>query len=178
MSPNHFTYLRIALIPLFVTLYAWPSDTHILQIVGFVLFVSASLTDWLDGYLARKWNQVTTLGKFLDPLADKLLVMAAFLLLIDASHFPYWAVMVILAREFAITGLRVIAAEKQIVIAASAYGKIKTVIQLIGLIVFFASISFSFDLPLMVVRLLVGTMVVITLYSGYDYIKKNLNVLK
>ncbi|BCR04872.1 CDP-diacylglycerol--glycerol-3-phosphate 3-phosphatidyltransferase [Desulfuromonas versatilis] len=126
--PNMLTLGRVAAIPVLVILMLFDSRE-----AGFwaaVVFGLASLTDWLDGYLARKWEIVTVLGKFLDPLADKLLVMAALIMLIPMGRVPAWAVFLILAREITITGLRSIASSEGIVIAASDLGKFKTIFQM------------------------------------------------
>ncbi len=130
--PNILTLFRIAAVPVIVILLLSPS-----RAAGFwaaIVFAVASMTDWLDGYIARKWQIVTVLGKFLDPLADKLLVMAAMIMLIPFDRVPAWAVFLILAREMIVTGLRSIASSEGIVIAASELGKYKTIFQMVALI--------------------------------------------
>lgn len=130
--PNILTLARIAAVPVIVLLLLSPSRT-----AGFwaaVVFSIACVTDWLDGYIARKWQIVTVLGKFLDPLADKLLVMGAMIMLIPYDRVPAWAVFLILAREMIVTGLRSIASSEGIVIAASNLGKYKTIFQMVALI--------------------------------------------
>ncbi|APG26840.1 CDP-diacylglycerol--glycerol-3-phosphate 3-phosphatidyltransferase [Syntrophotalea acetylenivorans] len=130
--PNLLTLGRIACIPLLVSFLFF--DGRGSSFGAALIFSLAAITDWLDGYLARKWQVVTVLGKFLDPLADKLIVMAALIMLIPLGRVPAWAVFVILAREIIITGLRSIAATEGIVIAASNLGKYKTILQMVAII--------------------------------------------
>ncbi|MBE0599206.1 MAG: CDP-diacylglycerol--glycerol-3-phosphate 3-phosphatidyltransferase [Desulfuromonadales bacterium] len=130
--PNILTLGRIAAIPLIVVLLMFDS-----RAAGFwaaLLFGAAAMTDWLDGWLARRWQVVTVLGKFLDPLADKLIVMAALIMLIPLGRVPAWAVFLILAREMVVTGLRSIASAEGIVIAASELGKYKTIFQMVAIV--------------------------------------------
>jgi len=130
--PNILTLTRVAAVPVLVVLLLFEG-----RAVGFwaaIVFSLAAITDWLDGYLARRWDVVTVLGKFLDPLADKLIVMAALIMLIPVGHVPAWAVFVILAREMIVTGLRSIASSEGIVIAASDLGKNKTIFQMVAII--------------------------------------------
>lgn len=191
-TANKITLARIALIPFFIACAMQPSAS--LQITALVLFCLASVTDFLDGYIARKYNQVTDFGKFVDPLADKLLVTAALLLFVEQGKFAAWMVFIILAREFIITSLRIVAANKGRVLAASWSGKVKTCVQIAGIILTFllsiyqASIyqerqtnaaaetilsSFSFFyLAICVV------MTAVTLYSGWDYLRKNWDLIK
>ena len=127
--PNKLTILRAIMIPFFlVFLYMSPGWS---KWVALVIFIAASLTDMLDGKIARKYNLVTNFGKFMDPLADKLLVCSALIALSDLNRIPAWIVIVIIARDFIISGFRLIAAEKGIVIAAGWWGKIKTTVQMI-----------------------------------------------
>ena len=130
--PNSITLLRILLIPVFILAYAGPSLQP--SILAAAIFILASLTDLLDGFLARRWGQITTLGKFLDPIADKFLVIAALILLVDFHRVPAWIVIIIIGRELAVTGLRAIASSAGIVIAADEAGKYKMVIQTISII--------------------------------------------
>lgn len=130
--PNLLTLARIASVPAIVILLL--SDSREAGFWAALVFSLASVTDWLDGYLARRWQIVTVLGKFLDPLADKLLVMAALIMLIPHGRVPAWAVFLILAREIVVTGLRSIASSEGIVIAASNLGKYKTIFQMVALI--------------------------------------------
>jgi len=140
---NKITVLRIILIPVFMLFML--IDIPYNMEIALVIFLIASLTDKLDGYYARKYNLITDLGKFLDPLADKLLVSGAFLIFIQLGRIQAWIVFIILAREFAVTGLRGIAANKNIVIAASNLGKFKTVIQIITIVMLFLN-NYPFSL--------------------------------
>lgn len=176
--PNKLTMLRIILIPIMVVVYYMNSldveafmgiSVKYLIIVG--VFIIASLTDFLDGYLARKLNLVTTFGKFIDPLADKLLVMAALLLLADAGLVWSWLVIVILAREFIVSGIRLVAVSEGKVIAASNLGKYKTASTMVAIILLFISPLYIFGHWLMIVSL------VLTVVSGYDYLVKNLSII-
>ncbi|WP_303721210.1 CDP-diacylglycerol--glycerol-3-phosphate 3-phosphatidyltransferase [Malonomonas rubra] len=130
--PNILTLARIAAVPVVVVLLMFESRET--SFGAAIVFSLAAITDWLDGYLARKWQVVTVLGKFLDPLADKLIVMAALIMLIPLDRVPAWAVFVILAREMLVTGLRSIASSEGIVIAASNLGKYKTIFQMVAII--------------------------------------------
>lgn len=130
--PNILTLARIAAIPVLVILLLF--DTRTAGFWATVVFSLAAITDWLDGYLARKWQVVTVLGKFLDPLADKLIVMAALIMLIPLGRVPALAVFLILAREMVVTGLRSIASSEGIVIAASKLGKYKTIFQMVAIV--------------------------------------------
>lgn len=130
--PNLLTLGRIACIPLLVVLLLF--DGKGVSFWAAMVFSVAAITDFLDGYLARKWQEITVLGKFLDPLADKLIVMAALIMLIPHGRVPAWAVFVLLAREMVITGLRSIASAEGIVIAASTLGKYKTILQMVAII--------------------------------------------
>ncbi|WP_317855510.1 CDP-diacylglycerol--glycerol-3-phosphate 3-phosphatidyltransferase [Chakrabartyella piscis] len=170
--PNKLTIMRVLLIPVFlVCLFCLESPTN--NIAATAIFVIASLTDFLDGYLARKWNMVSNFGKFMDPLADKLLVMSALVAMVEIGSLPAWVVVVILAREFAITGFRTLAMEANIVMAASWWGKIKTTVQMIMIVVLLV------DLPNVAVleNILIGLAVFFTILSGWDYIWKNKQVL-
>ena len=135
--PNSLTLLRILLIPVFIGVYTSPSFRH--AVIAAAIFLFASLTDLLDGYLARRWGQITTLGKFLDPIADKFLVIAALILLVDFHRVPAWIVIVIIGRELAVTGLRAIASSSGIVIEADEAGKYKMAIQSISIFVLILS---------------------------------------
>lgn len=129
--PNLLTLARIAAIPALVLILFF--DSRAAGIWAAAVFGAASITDWLDGWLARRWGVVTVLGKFLDPLADKLVVMAALVMLIPHGRVPAWAVLVLLAREMVVTGLRSIASSEGIVIAASDLGKFKTIFQMVAI---------------------------------------------
>jgi len=130
--PNILTMARIACVPVIVVLLF--SDSRQMGFWAALIFSLASITDWVDGYLARKWEIVTVMGKFLDPLADKLIVMAAMIMLIPLQRIPAWAVFLIIARETLVTGLRSVASSEGIVIAASNLGKYKTIFQMVALI--------------------------------------------
>ncbi|WP_026689833.1 CDP-diacylglycerol--glycerol-3-phosphate 3-phosphatidyltransferase [Alteribacter aurantiacus] len=185
--PNQITISRIFLIPLFMIFLLIPfnwgewsilgASIPISHFVAAVVFIIAASTDWLDGYYARKYNLVTNMGKFLDPLADKLLITAAFVCLVELGMFPAWAAIVILSREFAVTGLRLVAAADGDVIAASSWGKWKTVSQIVAAAalmlhnVIFEAFSIPFD------TIMIYVAVVLTVFSGWDYFVKNKHVL-
>ena len=171
--PNKLTMFRVVLIPVFiVVLMSGLIAESASRYIAVVIFCVASFTDYLDGHIARKYNLVTNFGKFMDPLADKLLVSAAMICMIELGMLPAWVVIIIISREFIITGFRLIAAEGGLVIAASWWGKIKTVTQMAMII-----------LMLLGVNNVIGTILVVlatifTVVSGVDYIVKNISVLK
>ncbi len=173
--PNKLTMLRVILIPVFLlVLFLAPSPIN--RYISVAIFMIASLTDFLDGHLARKWNLVSNFGKFMDPLADKLLVMAALVSMVQLGDLASWVVIIILAREFAITGFRTLAMEANIVMAASWWGKVKTTVQMIMIIVVLLDLPF---VGISVVEdILIGLAVFFTILSGGDYIIKNKQVLK
>lgn len=165
-----FTLLRVILIPVFMLCFylgCW------YNIPALAVFVIASITDYVDGYIARKYNQISDLGKFLDPLADKLLVFAAILMLTEFGRFPAWAAMILLAREFAVSGLRMIAAAKGSVIAAGWSGKVKTASTMVGLCVLIVINQYIW-LDYLVLAIIALT----TLISGVEYFMKNWKVLR
>ncbi len=164
---NKITLLRIILIPLF--LFFIYSNIEYNMIISTVIFVIASITDYLDGYVARSRNEVTNFGKFLDPLADKLMVTAAFISLVELGRIEGWIIFIIIAREFAITGFRAVAASDGLVIAASIWGKIKTVTQIIAIILALLNVPYY--------NVVVIIALIATILSGVDYIYKNKNVL-
>lgn len=167
---NKVTVLRLLLIPIFLVLYYIYGTAYN---IAAIVFVIASLTDALDGHLARSRNLVTTFGKFVDPLVDKLLTMAAFVVLVEASIIPAWAVIIIIARELIITGFRTLAADKGITIAASKWGKLKTTSQMIALVLLLLNNS-----TLNIAGVYVFYIsVILTIISGLDYIIKNKEVL-
>lgn len=171
--PNMLTILRVFLIPFFVIfllLDITPYDDYI----ALAIFIVASLTDTLDGYLARKNNQITDFGKFMDPLADKLLVCSAMICLIDMGRIPSWVVLVIIAREFIISGFRLVASDNGIVIAASKWGKAKTISQMIMVILLIADFGGAFDT---LETVFIYLALILTVISLVDYIAKNKQVL-
>lgn len=172
---NRITMLRIALIPLFIVTMLVEFPFH--MEVSLVIFLIASITDHIDGHLARKYNMITDFGKFMDPLADKLLVTAAFVIFIQMGRIDAWIVFIILAREFAVTGLRTIAAGQNVVIAASKFGKLKTVTQIVTICVLILN-NFPFSLINFPVDIIsIYTTLIITVLSGVDYFVKNFKVL-
>ncbi len=173
---NKLTLLRVIMIPLFV-FFLLKGDPSNMAIAGGI-FIFASLTDFLDGYIARSRNLVTKFGKFMDPLADKLLVMSAFVCMVELQLVPSWIVIVILAREFIVSIFRAIAASDGIVIAAGKLGKYKTTTQMIAIILLcFGNFPFnSLNIPMDQIFLYLCTF--LTILSGLDYILKNKVVLK
>ena len=166
---SRITLVRVAMIPAFmVTMYLSGGTQGLWMYVSLAIFIVASLTDSLDGYIARHYNQVTDFGKFLDPLADKLLVIAAMCMFCQWGVFPAWALMIVLTREFAVTGLRLIAVQKGHVIAAGWSGKVKTASTMVGLCVMMA-------LPGVAVLnwVVIGVIVLTTVYSGVEYFIQN-----
>ncbi|MEN2776254.1 CDP-diacylglycerol--glycerol-3-phosphate 3-phosphatidyltransferase [Acetivibrio clariflavus] len=198
--PNKLTILRIVLIPIFMLIIVpipqWLIDLGFLSFirpqlisvnyfinnygnyVAALIFIIASSTDALDGYIARKTKQVTNFGKFLDPIADKLLVTAALIALVEGGALSTWVAVIIIGREFMITGLRLVAASEGIVIAASNWGKVKTITQMIAIITMLFKnypIRWLCDFPFDGVIMFLA--VIATIYSAYDYIVKNAKVL-
>ncbi|MBI9012805.1 MAG: CDP-diacylglycerol--glycerol-3-phosphate 3-phosphatidyltransferase [Clostridiales bacterium] len=173
---NKLTLSRIFMIPFFVFFLLKGTTTD--MIVAGVIFIIASLTDFLDGYIARSRNLVTKFGKFMDPLADKLLVMSAFVCLVELQIVPSWIVIVILAREFIVSIFRAIAASEGIVIAAGKLGKYKTVTQMIAIILLcFSNFPFeAWSIPMDQIFLYLCA--ILTILSGIDYMVKNKQVLK
>ncbi len=187
-TPNKLTIFRIILVPVMVIFSLINIPVNILGvplnfIIMDVIFIIASITDKLDGYLARKNNQITNFGKFLDPIADKILVVSAMLILVGAGKLPSWIPIIIITREFAVSGYRLIAVEENgKVIAASVWGKLKTVTQMIAIILAFVDVNgfgaiFSGSLNgfAFVLNLITTIMMIIctiaTIFSGYDYLK-------
>lgn len=154
------------------------TELSIAHLIAALLFIIAAATDWVDGFYARKYNLITNLGKFLDPLADKLLVSAALILLVEQGLAPAWIVILIISREFAVTGLRLVAAGDGIVLAASKLGKIKTVTQIVAIAALLLhNFPFSFlGFPFAIIMLYIALF--FTVLSGYDYFKKNWHVMK
>ena len=193
--PNKLTIFRIILVPIMVLIPFLGIRGDFLGIpvewiVVYLIFVIASLTDKLDGYLARKNNQITTFGKFLDPLADKILVLAAMVMLVEMAKLPAWIPIIILAREFMVSGYRLVAVEKNgKVIAASKWGKLKTVTQMIAIVLAFLDLNafgacfsgnlqgVSLGLNVMVTFMMI-IQTIATIFSGIDYMKGAKDLLK
>lgn len=193
--PNKLTIFRMILVPIMVIVPFLGIDGRFLGIpvewfIMDLIFIIASLTDKLDGYLARKNNEVTTFGKFLDPLADKILVLSAMVMLVEMSKLPAWIPIIVLAREFIVSGYRLVAVEKGgKVIAASKWGKLKTVTQMIAIILAFLDLNafgecFSGvlqggDLVLnFIVTIMMLLQTIATIFSGIDYMKGAKNLMK
>ena len=174
--PNKLTIFRVLLIPFFVFFMLAPFFEGYGNYIALAIFVVASLTDLADGKIARKYNLVTNFGKFMDPLADKLLVSAALICLIEMGLLPAWVVIIIVSREFIINGLRMVAAEKGVVIAASYWGKFKTTFQMIMVIVLI--LNFDHIVFYVLGQILIYVALALTVISLIDYIYKNINVLK
>mgnify|MGYP005956173767 CR=1 FL=1 len=172
--PNKLTVMRVILIPFFVAALLYDNgSSQTMRVVANVIFIVASLTDLFDGKIARKYNLVTNFGKFMDPLADKLLVCSALICLIQLGQLPAWVVIIIISREFIISGFRLVAADNGIVIAASYWGKFKTTFQMIAVILMIV------DLPVLHILTVACTWIalVLTVVSLVDYIAKNHKVL-
>lgn len=163
------TMIRVAFIPVYmVFMYLSGGQPNVYLWVAMALFIVLSLTDFLDGYIARKYNQVSDFGKFMDPLADKLLTLAAMTMFCQWGSFPAWALMIVLAREFAVSGLRMVAGPKGKVIAAGWSGKVKTSATMIGLCVWMAFPTIGW-----LGWIVTGVIVVTTVYSGVEYFVQN-----
>ena len=193
--PNKLTVFRIILVPVMVivSFFDIPGDFFGIpttMIVLDLIFIIASLTDKLDGYLARSKNQVTTFGKFLDPIADKILVLAAMIMFVEMNKLPAWIPIIVLFREFAVSGYRLIAVQNEgKVVAASIWGKLKTVTQMIAIILMFLDnnsygaifsgnlTGFSFALNLITTTLMTIS-VIATIFSGYEYLKDGKEIFK
>lgn len=169
--PNKLTIFRVFLIPVFVLAFYFLKNPWI----NTAIFVIASLTDTADGYIARKYNLVTNFGKFADPLADKLLVCTAMICMVSTAQIPAWVVIVIMAREFIISGFRTVAADNGIVIAASWWGKIKTIVQMVMIIALL--LDFRMVWYTIMCTVLIYAALVLTIISMVDYLYKNRQVL-
>ena len=174
--PNKLTIMRVILIPFFVFFLLSPYFPAYGNYIAVAIFIVASLTDMLDGKIARKYNLVTNFGKFMDPLADKLLVCSAMICLIELDRLAAWIVIVIIAREFIISGFRLVASDNGVVIAASYWGKFKTTFQMLMVIVLILDIQMPFFQILGTVLTYVA--LILTVVSLIDYIVKNKDVLK
>lgn len=175
--PNKLTIARVISVPFFIVAYLMDYP-----LVAFVIFTIASLTDMADGKIARKYNLVTNFGKVMDPLADKILVYSAFCLMVEDGNVPGWMLIVILAREFTIAGMRTVAASDGTVIAAGTSGKIKTVLQMIAVPMLILRGAFPgtlFDHYLYLAgEIFLWASLIMTVYSGVEYVVKNINVFK
>ena len=172
---NKLTLLRVVLMPIFlVVLYL--VDDPINKYIGVAIFVIASLTDLLDGYIARSRNLITDFGKFMDPLADKLLVVAALIYMLDKNLIAGWVLVVIVSREFIVSGIRLVAASKGKVLAASIWGKIKTAVTMVMITIVLLELPFTFMNT--VDWILIMTATGFTILSGIDYIIKNYSIFK
>ena len=172
-TASKITLVRVAMIPLYmVFMYLSGGVSGLWMWLALAIFILASLTDYVDGQIARKYNQVSDFGKFLDPLADKLLTIAAMTMFCEWGAFPAWALMIVLTREFAVTGLRLVAVGNGTVIAAGWSGKVKTASTMIGLCVMMA-----FPTVVVLNWIVIGVIVVTTVYSGVEYFVQNWNCL-
>lgn len=174
--PNKLTVLRVVMIPFFVYFLLYPGFESYGNYIAAAIFIVASLTDLLDGKIARKYNLVTNFGKFMDPLADKLLVCAAMICLVETKQLASWIVIIIISREFIISGFRLIASDNGIVIAASYWGKFKTTFQMLMIIVLILDIPNTFFEILGII--LVYAALILTVVSLIDYIVKNKEVIR
>ena len=173
-SASKITILRVLLIPFYMAaMYMTGGEAGIWMWIALGIFIVASLTDFVDGYIARHYNQTTDFGKFLDPLADKLLTIAAMCMFCQWGSFPAWALMIVLTREFAVTGLRLVAVQKGNVIAAGWSGKVKTASTMVGLCVMMV-----FPGVALLNALVIAVIVVTTVYSGTEYFVKNWKCLR
>lgn len=172
-TASKITLVRVAFIPLFmVFMYLSGGEHGIWMMLALATFILASITDYIDGEIARRYNQVSDFGKFLDPLADKLLTIAAMVMFCQWGRFPAWALMIVLTREFAVTGLRLVAVGNGTVIAAGKSGKVKTASTMIGLCVLMA-----FPTIAILQWLVMALIVITTVYSGVEYFIQNWNCL-
>ena len=171
--PNKLTVLRMVLVPFFVATLLMSQTNEPLKWVALVLFVVASLTDFADGYIARKYNLITNFGKFMDPLADKILTISGMIVLIELGRIPSWIVVIIVAREFIISGFRLVAAENGVVIAANYWGKFKTNFQMAMIILMIMNIP---QLRLLT-NIVMWIALALTLISLWTYIMANKQVL-
>lgn len=186
--PNKITISRILLIPIFLVVilidFGWGKmqllgvELPISHFVAALIFIIASTTDWVDGHYARKYNLVTNLGKFLDPLADKLLVSAALIVLVELGLAPSWIVIIIISREFAVTGLRLVLAGQGEVVAANMLGKIKTWTQIVAISALLLHNMFFELIPFAFAEISLWVAMFFTIWSGWDYFSKNKEVFK
>ncbi|MDD6616001.1 MAG: CDP-diacylglycerol--glycerol-3-phosphate 3-phosphatidyltransferase [Lachnospiraceae bacterium] len=173
--PNKLTVLRVIMVPFFVFFMLWDGFGDTGKYVAVVLFILASMTDWLDGYLARKNHLVTDFGKFMDPIADKLLVCSALICLVEKQLLAGWIVIIIIGREFIISGFRLVASDKGVVIAASYWGKFKTVSQMLMVILLILDLGGVFQV---LAQILVWVALALTVISLIDYLVKNWKIME
>jgi len=173
--PNKLTIIRMIMIVPFVIVMLAGSAIPAGKWIALALFIVASMTDFVDGYLARKYNLVTNFGKFMDPLADKLLVCAAMICLVEMGLIPAWVVIIIMSREFIISGFRLIASDNNVVIAASYWGKFKTVFQMVMICLMIANLGGIFNV---ITQVVMWIAVALTIISLVDYLIKNKDVMK
>lgn len=169
---NKLTILRLFMVPVFIVIY---NNYGIDHSITSMVFALTAATDFLDGYIARSRNLITTFGKFMDPLVDKVLTQAGFIMLAGSGLIPSWTVIVMIFRELLIDGLRILAASNNVTVAASIYGKIKTTCQMITIILYL--ISGVFNIPQIILEVLLYISVFLTLLSGFDYLTKNIKIL-
>ncbi len=174
--PNKLTILRILLVPAFVVILLVWRDDMVMRLVADGVFIVACITDFLDGRIARKYDLITNFGKFMDPLADKLLVCSALIALVETRQLPAWICIIIIAREFIISGFRLIAVERGIVIAASYWGKFKTTFQMLMVICMVANFQWLWFKYTTTVLMWIA--LILTIVSLIDYIVHNIQVLK
>lgn len=172
--PNKLTIARVLMIPFFVFFALVDIVPGYTKYIAVAIFILASLTDLLDGKIARKYNLITNFGKFMDPLADKLLVCAALICLVEKELLPSWIVIVIISREFIISGFRLVASDNGVVIAASYWGKFKTVFQMLMIIVLLLDFGGVFDF---IAQILIWVSLILTIVSLIDYLLKNKKVI-
>ena len=173
--PNKLTLLRVIMVPVFIV-FLMCNITAFDKWIALAIFIIASLTDMLDGKIARKYNLVTNFGKFMDPLADKLLVCSAFICFIELEKIPTWMVLIVIAREFIISGIRLVASDNGVVIAASYYGKIKTALSMIMICLLIADLSHP--VYAFITSVFIWLSLIFTIVSLIDYIAKNWKVFK
>lgn len=178
-TANKITMIRVFLVPVFMVLFM--INNTICHYAALAVFIIASITDAIDGHIARKYNQTTTFGKFVDPLADKVLTTAAFLILMHYDRMDVWAIMIVLTREFMVAGVRLVAAGDGKVVAASMWGKLKTVTQMIAVIAAMLLLPYDRFLGVqssLISDILIWISVIFTIISGIDYLAKNWHLMK
>ena len=174
--PNRLTLMRIALVPVYLLILWFAQNSMRGAVAALIVFAAASLTDLLDGKIARKYNLVTNFGKFMDPIADKLLTHTGFIMMLALGRISVISCIVFIAREFVVSGLRLVAVEQQVVIAAGMSGKVKTVLQMI--LIMLLTLNLPYAPYLTVTRVVEASAVIMTLYSMVEYLLRNRSVLK